>query len=125
MTTPPPIPSRDLEARLSRLLSACVMLAAGVGLLGIILYLPAHRGTRADLSTFTAQPERLRQPFQIARDAAGLDSAAVLQLAVVLLILTPILRVVFSLAMFATRRDWLYVAVTAIVLAALAVGLMG
>jgi len=124
-TTPttPPTPRRDLEAGLSRLLSICVLLAATVGLIGIALYLPAHRGTRADLSTFTPQPDHLRQPTQILEHAATLDPTAILQLAVVLLILTPILRVIFSLAMFATKRDWLYVTITLVVLCALAAGL--
>jgi uncharacterized membrane protein len=91
---------------------------------GIALYLRAHRGVRADLSVFVAEPEGLRRPVEIARGAAAFDSAAVLQLAVLLLVLTPVVRVMFSLVMFAAKRDWLYVAVTAVVLAALAVGLV-
>ncbi len=123
MTTPPPN-KRDLETALSRLLTACIWLAGAVGALGIILYLPAHRGARADLSAFTVQPDHLREPAEIARHAAKLDSAAVLQLAVLMLILTPVLRVVFSLVMFARQRDWLYVVIAGVVLAALGAGLL-
>jgi uncharacterized membrane protein len=117
-------PTGDLEAKLSKLLSASVLLAAGVGLVGIVMYLLEHRGVREDLSVFVPEPEGLREPGQIAAGAWALDSAAVLQLAVLLLVLTPIARVVFSLVMFAVRRDWLYVVVTTIVLGALAVGLL-
>jgi uncharacterized membrane protein len=124
MTTPPPIPKRDLEVRLSRLLTAGVLLATGVGLAGLVLYLLEHRGVRADLSTFIPEPDHLRAPEQIASHAFDLDSAALLQLGVLLLIFTPIMRVVFSLVMFATKRDWLYVSVTLTVLCALAIGLL-
>lgn len=124
MSEPVPTPKRDLEAKLSKLLSASVLLAAGVGGVGIVMYLLEHRGVREDLSVFVAEPERLREPGQIAAGAWALDSAAVLQLAVLLLVLTPIARVLFSLVMFVVRRDWLYVVVTTIVLGALAVGLL-
>lgn len=40
-----------------------------------------------------------------------------IQLGVVALLLTPIVRVVLSLVDFAKQRDWLYTAITAIVLA--------
>jgi uncharacterized membrane protein len=123
MSTPAPIPKGDLEARLSRLLAASVLLATAVGLAGLVLYLIEHRGVRADLSTFAPEPERLRQPGQIVSHAFALDSSAVLQFAVLLLIFTPIVRVLFSLVMFAAKRDWLYVMITALVLAALGVGL--
>ena len=113
----------DLEARLSRVLAFSVLLATGVGLAGLVLYLLEHRGVRADLSTFTPEAEHLRQPGQIVSHAFALDSSAVLQFAVLLLIFTPIVRVLFSLIMFAAKRDWLYVLITAVVLAALGVGL--
>jgi uncharacterized membrane protein len=47
------------------------------------------------------------------------------QTGLLLLIATPVLRVVFSLFGFASQRDWLYVALTLIVLSVLAVGLSG
>ena len=39
-----------------------------------------------------------------------------MQLGVVVLMLTPIMRVVLSLVDFSIQRDWLYVGITAIVL---------
>jgi uncharacterized membrane protein len=43
----------------------------------------------------------------------------------VLLILTPVARVVFSLAAFGLERDWTYVAIACIVLALLTYSLFG
>jgi uncharacterized membrane protein len=45
-------------------------------------------------------------------------------LGVLLLIATPIARVVFAVVSFAMERDWLYVAISAVVLAILAFGLL-
>jgi uncharacterized membrane protein len=47
------------------------------------------------------------------------------QLGLLLLIATPIGRVVFSVAGFARQRDWLYVGITLVVLALLAYSLIG
>jgi uncharacterized membrane protein len=54
----------------------------------------------------------------------SLELAAV-TMAVLLLIATPIARVVFALIGFARQRDWMYVGVSAIVLALLAYSLAG
>jgi uncharacterized membrane protein len=61
----------------------------------------------------------------ILQGAFALHPDAVVQTGLLLLIATPVLRVVFSLFGFARQRDWLYVALTLIVLAVLSVGLVG
>jgi len=43
----------------------------------------------------------------------------IIQLGLLLLIATPVARVAFSVVAFAAERDWLYVAITLIVLAIL------
>ncbi len=45
------------------------------------------------------------------------DAASCVQVGVIVLILTPIVRVVLSLLDFIVEQDWLYVSITAIVLA--------
>ena len=49
---------------------------------------------------------------------------AIVQLGLVALIATPILRVLFAALAFAWRRDWVYVVVPLIVLAVLIAGLL-
>ena len=44
------------------------------------------------------------------------DAASCIQVGVIVLILTPVARVVLSLFDFIVERDWLYVAITALVL---------
>ena len=50
---------------------------------------------------------------------AALRPQAIAQLGLVILVATPVLRVMTSLVGFVLERDWLYVAITAIVLAIL------
>ena len=52
----------------------------------------------------------------IVHGAFSLSATEWMQLGVVVLMLTPIMRVVLSLVDFSIQRDWLYVAITAIVL---------
>jgi uncharacterized membrane protein len=53
------------------------------------------------------------------REAAALHSRGMIQLGLLLLVLTPVARVVLSAAGFLLERDWMYLAITLIVMAVL------
>ncbi len=101
-----------------------MLTAAAVTLAGGVLYLAQHGGARADYHVFHDAPARLRSVPTIVADALALRSPAIIQLGLLLLLATPIARVVLSLVAFAVQRDRLYVAITALVLAALLFGLL-
>jgi uncharacterized membrane protein len=101
-----------LETIIGNLLRAGVMLAAALVFGGGVWYLAEHGGAEVSYGRFT-DPGGLRALFQ-------LSAPQVLILAgLLVLIATPVARVVFSLAAFALERDWQYVALTAIVLGVL------
>lgn len=112
-----------MESIMGRLLQVGVLAASAVVLLGGILYVHAHSGTPVDYRTFSSEPANLRHPAQLFRLLATGDSAAIVQLGVLLLIATPIARVVFAVVGFAIEKDRLYVAISLVVLAVLMVGL--
>ena len=116
---------RDAELVIARLLRAGIALSAAVVLFGVVLYLARHGGERVDFGFFHGEPARSRRLWDIVRDAGALHGRGVLQLGVVLLIATPVLRVAFSVAAFIAERDWMYVVFTAIVLGLLLYGLFG
>jgi len=58
------------------------------------------------------------------RGALALDSKAIVQLGLVLLIATPVVRVAFMLIAFVVQRDRVYVAISGLVLALLLYGLL-
>lgn len=114
-----------LEDVLSRVLTVSVLVAAVIAVAGGAMYLYTQGGERPNYGEFVGSPAGLTRPGPIVRGAMGLDPVFVIQLGVLCLIATPVIRVVFSLVMFLAKKDGLYVAVTMIVLAALAVGLWG
>ncbi|MBX3388374.1 MAG: DUF1634 domain-containing protein [Phycisphaeraceae bacterium] len=118
-----PLHKHDLEASLATLLTAGTALAAVVLCIGGAVYLSADYGKKLDFRTF--EPSAHGSVFSVFQSAFRLDGAALMQLGVVLLILTPVARVFFTLVAFLFRRDWMYVVVTVIVLSVLIYGLLG
>ena len=114
-----------LEQLLGVLLRSGVLLSAVVVAFGAILFLVHHGMQQPHFSLFQGQPPELRTVGAIAVAAFRLDALAVIQFGLILLIATPIARVVFSLVGFTVERDWMYVGVTAVVLALLLFGLLG
>lgn len=114
-----------LEQIIGNLLRAGVVLAAAVVLVGGVLYLVQHASAHSDYHQFHGTPSQLRSVKGIVRDAAHGDSQAIIQLGLLLLVLTPIARVIFSAIGFMEERDHMYVVITLIVLAVLIFSLAG
>ena len=115
---------RQVDLVIGRLLQVGVFAAAAIVALGAILFLAQHGATRANFSTFVPGPATLRTVGGILRGALAFDSAAIVQLGLVLLIMTPIARVLFTLVAFIIQRDRLYILITSVVLALLLYGLI-
>lgn len=113
-----------MELIMGRLLQAGVLLASAVVLVGGILYVHAHSAAPMNYRVFSSEPAFLRRPGQLFRYVARGDGAAIVQLGILLLIATPIARVIFAVIAFAIERDRLYVAVSLFVLAVLMVSLL-
>jgi uncharacterized membrane protein len=114
-----------IEVIVGNLLRAGVILAAAVVLGGGILYLVRHGTEPIDVSAFHGQPADLCNPAGIVADAANMLARGWIQLGLLLLIATPVARVIFSVFAFYFERDYTYVAVTLVVLAFLLYGLFG
>ena len=107
------------EVVLGRLLRSGVILAAVVVFIGGVWYLAQSKSEIANYKTFRGEPAELTHVSGIVRDAVSLHPVGLVQLGLLLLIATPVARVVFSVVGFAVERDWMYVATTLIVLATL------
>ncbi len=116
------------EARMEQLIGAIlrtgVSVAATLILLGGLQFLVRHGSDPAD-QAFRDVPSKLRPLAAIARDAAHPGGRALIQLGLVVLVATPVARVAFSLVAFAVQGDRKFVVITLVVLAILAVGLVG
>ena len=108
-----------VETIIGNLLRTGVLLSGAIVLFGGILYLIQYGHVSAHYSGFDANRAELHAVGPVIRQAFHLDSRAIIQLGLLLLIATPVVRVAFSIAAFALERDWLYVCVALIVFAIL------
>lgn len=115
---------RRLETQIGTLLRVGVLTAAAVVTAGGVFYLVQHHAEPVHFSTFHEESSDLRTMTGIGRSALHLRSVGLIQIGVLLLIATPVARVVFAVAGFALERDRLYVVVSLIVLAILVFSLL-
>jgi uncharacterized membrane protein len=115
---------RRLEEIIGRLLQVGVLLAAAIVFAGGVAYLVQHANEKVDFHHFTANPGAPRTFRGIFHSAAAFQSEGLIQLGLLLLIATPVARVVIAVVGFFLERDWLYVTVSAIVLLVLVFSLM-
>lgn len=114
---------RDVEKYIGNILRYGVLLSCTITLFGGIVYLLQHHGQTADYTPvpsgqpFPGVQSYLREFGTIMPSVLQMDGAAIIQLGILVLIATPIIRVAFSVFSFLIEKDYLYVGITLIVLA--------
>jgi uncharacterized membrane protein len=119
------IGDKQVQAAIGHLLRVGVLIAAAVVFVGAVGYVATSGLQKSRFGSFAGAPTGLNSVTGVLHGALHLQSKAVMQLGLVLLILTPVARVVLSAISFALERDWLYVVITLVVLTLLMVGLVG
>lgn len=110
---------RRMEIAVGYLLRIGVTVAACVVFAGWVLYLLQTHGVAPDYRHFHGQPILLTEIGPILHGVRSLNSRRIIEFGLLLLIATPIARVVFCVAGFAAERNKLYVLVSGAVLAIL------
>src|SRR3990170_8324562 len=116
---------QQVETMIGNLLRISVIIAALVVLLGGVIYLIHFMWTHPDYRVFTGEPRDLRTVSGILRDSLTIHSRGIIQLGLLVLIATPVARVILALFAFALQRDRIYVVVCLIVLTVLIYSLSG
>jgi uncharacterized membrane protein len=116
---------KDMRIWISLILRTGVLVSAALLLAGGILFAFQHPGAEFSFKSFAGEPERLREVGSVFREALQIKSRAVIQLGIITLISTPVLRVIFSFIEFIIHRDWTFVLITAIVIGTLFYSLLG
>ena len=112
-----------VEQYIGKLLRYGVILACTITSFGGIIYIIQSKGKMPDYSSvpsgeeFSGVAHYLREIGTILPRVLDFDGAAIIQLGVLVLIATPIIRVAFSAVSFLIEKDYMYVAITLIVLA--------
>jgi uncharacterized membrane protein len=116
---------RRIENILGNLLRTGVVVSAVIVFCGAVVFLARHGRAPADYRVFQGEPSELRSVPGVVRDAMDLSGRGIIQLGLLFLIATPVVRVIFSIWGFAAERDRMYVVFTVIVLAILIFSLVG
>lgn len=113
---------RDVEQYIGKLLRYGVILSSIITVFGGLVYLFQHHAKTADYTpTPSDQPfpgvdHYLRELNTIIPGVLSFDGAAIIQLGIIVLIATPIIRVAFSAISFLIEKDYMYVFITLLVL---------
>ena len=116
---------RQIEDIVGNLLRAGVTLSAVVVGVGAIVYLVRHGRSPAEYRIFQGEPSEFKSLSGILRSAFAGHGRGIIQLGLLLLIATPVARVIFSVVAFAMERDRTYIVITLTVLAVLLYSLFG
>lgn len=112
-----------MRGLMGSLLRIGVLSAASITIIGGVLFFIQHPKEIIDYSVFKSEPARLREVNLIIKEAFELRGRPIIQLGLLLLIATPVARVIFSLFGFLFEKDWVYVIITSIVLVILIISL--
>ena len=108
-----------LENLIGQLLRAGVLLSAALVFAGGVAFLLQHPHGRVDYRSFTSGGGDIRTVAGVVHSAFALQSRGIIQFGLLVLIATPVARVLMAVIGFALERDRMYVVVSLIVLAVL------
>ena len=114
-----------LETIVGNLLRGGVLLAAAVVAFGAGVFLIRHGHETPHYQAFLTAPREYRTIPGILGSAFALHGRNIIQFGLLLLVATPVARVIFSIVAFALQRDRMYVVFTLVVLGVLIFSLAG
>ncbi|NRF40004.1 DUF1634 domain-containing protein [Pedobacter foliorum] len=107
---------RDIQIILGTLLRVGVIASMSVVFIGGLVYLAFNHSEVVNYSQFDSAKSGFSTISEIFIELGDLKGSAIIQFGILLLIFTPIMRVVFSIFSFLIERDYLYVLIGAFVL---------
>jgi uncharacterized membrane protein len=114
----------DIQLTIGWVLRIGVYLSIAIVIFGGFFYLYRHGHIIPDYSIFKGVPDFVR-PGNIIQGILTLRGRAIIQAGIILLIATPIIRVVFSAIGFILEKDYLYTAITLLVLLIIFMSMLG
>jgi len=106
----------DLKKTIGQLLRYGVLSASAIVLAGGIVYLWRHGSEYPKYHRFLGEPEKMRRLAPMWQAVLRGEGRPLIQTGLLVLIATPIARIVFSIFGYLLEKDYLYTLITAIVL---------
>ncbi|MNI12978.1 hypothetical protein D3C87_844300 [compost metagenome] len=119
------IKDKDIQLILGTLLRAGVIISMGIVLIGGVIFLIHNKGVITDYKVFKPELARFSSIAAIFKGVLTFQGDAVVQFGILMLIFTPIARIVFAIFSFLIERDYLYVLIGFIILAIITISLNG
>lgn len=110
---------RQAELAISFVLRGGVVLSAGIVALGSAVFY-----ARSLVGGYSARAGFPHSPGAVVAGLLAGDPLAIIMLGLLVLLLTPVLRIIVSIVTFSLERDWLYTAITTLVLLILIVSFL-
>jgi uncharacterized membrane protein len=107
---------KDIQLLLSHVLRAGTIVSISVVFIGGIFFIYRHGQSISDYHKWNGVPNFIRTPSSVFHGIWALKGQAMIQFGIVLLIATPILRVIFSAVGFVLEKDYLYLGISLLVL---------
>ena len=107
---------KDMQAIIGWILRGGVLVSVILVFIGGIFFLYRHGHSVPDYKTFRGIPVFIRNFSGILNGVVTFKGQAIIQLGIILLIATPVIRVAFSAIGFLLEKDYLYTFITLIVL---------
>lgn len=115
----------DMQQLIGQVLRYGVLISGIVAIIGGIWYLYQHGSDTPHYTVFNGEPAGYTSLTGILKGLGQGSAKEIIQLGVVILIATPILRIGFSLVAFVLEKDKLYVLITVIVLSIILFSMFG
>ena len=107
---------KDMQLIMGNLLRAGVVLSMTVVFIGGVIYLFGYGSLKADYSKFVIDENGFFSLGSIWNGLMQFNGKAIIQLGILLLIFTPISRVILAVVSFFLERDYLYVMIGVLIL---------
>ncbi|MHB8207987.1 DUF1634 domain-containing protein [Mucilaginibacter sp.] len=114
----------DMQAVIGWVLRIGVIVSVSVVFIGGVLYMYRHEGLIPDYSKFHGVPNFV-QLHGLINGIINLKGRSIIQAGIILLIATPILRIVFSTISFVLEKDYLYIGISLLVLLIIIISSIG
>jgi uncharacterized membrane protein len=120
-----PVNDKDIELLIGNVLRWGVLLSMTVVIFGGVVYLYRHGHTVYNYSVFNGQPDFTSHVGAILNGVLNFKGRSIIQLGIILLIATPIARVLLSAVSFVVEKDYLYVGIALLVLTIITISMLG
>lgn len=119
------IEDRDIQIILGTLLRAGVVISMSIVLVGGIIFLIHNEGVITDYKVFKAELAQFSSIAAIFKGIPTFSGDAIVQFGILMLIFTPIARIIFAIVSFFIEKDYLYVLIGFIILGIITISLSG